>query len=276
MCFWYSSSVVAPTTRSSPRASNGFNILAASMAPSDFPAPSTKWISSTNNTTPGGGAATTSPSTAFNRSSNSPLYLAPATSDAMSSVRSCVPRIPSGTSCSTKRSARPSATLVLPTPGGPTKHALFLVRLLKICTTLRTSSSRPITGSILPSSARFTKSRPYRSKASNWSSAPFVSTLRPPRKSSIAFCTFGKDFFRIGLTSFSSNRALSRWSCATSASPRFLASFDARSSSRARAFDGDAESGAGDWPGWRRTACSLSSVRKSVPLVSALRHKRCP
>ena len=38
-CFRYSSSVVAPMTRSSPRASGGLSMLLASTAPSAAPAP---------------------------------------------------------------------------------------------------------------------------------------------------------------------------------------------------------------------------------------------
>src|ERR1700749_2044406 len=45
MCLRYSSSVVAPTARSSPRASIGFKRLAASTAPSAAPAPTLVWSS---------------------------------------------------------------------------------------------------------------------------------------------------------------------------------------------------------------------------------------
>ena len=37
--FWYSSNVVAPIARNSPRARAGFKMLAASIAPSPPPAP---------------------------------------------------------------------------------------------------------------------------------------------------------------------------------------------------------------------------------------------
>src|ERR1700761_5786112 len=50
MCLRYSSSVVAPTARSSPRASIGFSRLAASTAPSAAPAPTIVWSSSMNRT----------------------------------------------------------------------------------------------------------------------------------------------------------------------------------------------------------------------------------
>lgn len=46
-------------------------------------------------------------------------------------------------------------------PGSPRRIGLFFVRLLSICTVLRISSSRPITGSSLPSRAACVKSRLY-------------------------------------------------------------------------------------------------------------------
>ena len=84
MCLRYSSSVVAPIIRSSPRASIGLIMLPASIAPSAAPAPTMVCNSSTNvMTSPA--ASVISFSTAFNRSSNSPRYLAPASIDPMSS-----------------------------------------------------------------------------------------------------------------------------------------------------------------------------------------------
>ena len=47
-CLRYSSSVVAPMVCSSPRASIGLRMLAASIAPSAAPAPTRVWISSMN------------------------------------------------------------------------------------------------------------------------------------------------------------------------------------------------------------------------------------
>ena len=80
----YSSRVVAPIQWSSPRANIGFNKLAASIAPSVLPAPTNWWISSINKMIfPF--AFLISPKTAFNLSSNSPRYLAPATSEPKSS-----------------------------------------------------------------------------------------------------------------------------------------------------------------------------------------------
>ena len=145
----YSSSVVAPIMRSSPRASIGLIMLPASTAPSAPPAPTIVCSSSTN--------VMTSPSlsaislrTAFSRSSNSPRYFAPATIAPMSSAMSRLLRRPSGTSPSTMRRASPSAIAVLPTPGSPMSTGLFFVRRDSTWMTRRISSSRPMTGSSLP------------------------------------------------------------------------------------------------------------------------------
>ena len=81
--FWYSFRVVAPMARSSPLARAGFRMLAASMAPSPPPAPTRVWISSMNRTM-SPSAEMTSLTTLFRRSSNSPLYFAPAMSEPMS------------------------------------------------------------------------------------------------------------------------------------------------------------------------------------------------
>ena len=88
-CLRYSSSVVAPTQCSSPRASAGFKRFDASMAPSALPAPTSVCISSMKRMTPPA-AEVTSDSTAFSRSSNSPRYFAPAISAPMSSAISCL------------------------------------------------------------------------------------------------------------------------------------------------------------------------------------------
>ena len=89
-------------------------------------------------------------STALSRSSNSPRNLVPATSAPRSSAISRRFCRDSGTSPETIRCASPSTMAVLPTPGSPIKHGLFLVRRERTCTTRRISESRPITGSILP------------------------------------------------------------------------------------------------------------------------------
>mmetsp|Transcript_6100 Transcript_6100/g.13553 ORF Transcript_6100/g.13553 Transcript_6100/m.13553 type:complete len:207 (-) Transcript_6100:495-1115(-) len=185
MCCRYSSSVVAPIILSSPRANIGLSRLAASIAPSDFPAPRTRCTSSTKRMILPL-AFLHSSNTARNLSSNSPRYLAPATKAPMSSVRRATSFNVSGTSPSKIRFANPSTMAVFPVPGSPTKHGLFLVRRQSICMMRRISSSRPITGSSLPSSAALTRSIPYFSNASYDSSADADVTFRPPLISSVA------------------------------------------------------------------------------------------
>ncbi|MNY08514.1 hypothetical protein D3C86_1413730 [compost metagenome] len=157
-CLRYSSSVVAPTQCSSPRARAGFSRLEASMAPSPLPAPTRVCISSMKRTMPPSAWAT-SFSTAFSRSSNSPRYLAPAIRAPMSSDRTFLSFRLSGTSPLTMRRARPSTMAVLPTPGSPIRTGLFLVRRARTWMVRRISSSRPMTGSTLPSRAASVRSR---------------------------------------------------------------------------------------------------------------------
>ena len=147
--FWYSSRVVAPIARNSPRAKAGLRILAASIAPSPLPAPTNVWISSINRMIFPSDFIT-SLTTDFSRSSNSPLYFAPATNAPISSEYTCLSRRFSGTSPLNIRWANPSTIAVLPVPGSPISMGLFLVRRLNIWSTRRISSSRPITGSSLP------------------------------------------------------------------------------------------------------------------------------
>src|SRR3989344_766727 len=148
MYFWYSLSVVAPTTRRSPRASAGFSILEASIAPSAAPAPTIVWISSMKITTLPS-ARSISFMMALRRSSNSPRYFVPAMSDPRSSDASSFPLSDSGTSPLAIRWASPSAIAVLPTPASPISIGLFFVRRERIWMTRLISSSRPMTGSSL-------------------------------------------------------------------------------------------------------------------------------
>ena len=126
----YSSSVVAPTRRSSPRASMGLIMLPASIAPSPVaPAPTMVCISSMKvMICP---ADSDLVGTALRRSSNSPRYFRPATMDPRSSEMTVLSRRLSGTSPSMMRCARPSTIAVLPTPGSPISTGLFLVRRLR-------------------------------------------------------------------------------------------------------------------------------------------------
>ena len=179
----YSSSVVAPMACSSPRASAGFRMLEASMEPPEAPAPTMVCSSSMNRMTlpP---AAATSLSTAFRRSSNSPRYLAPATMALISSSMSSRSRRVEGTSPATMRCARPSTMAVLPVPGSPMSTGLFFVRRESTCTVWRISSTRPITGSSLPSRARSVRLRPYCLSASNWGLLSASVTRESPRSCS--------------------------------------------------------------------------------------------
>ncbi len=123
----YSSKVVAPRQCNSPRAKAGFNILPASIAPSALPAP-TMVCSSSIKTIVCPSSMANSLSTDFKRSSNSPRYLAPANSAAISSDNTFLFLSDSGTSPFTIRCAKPSTIAVLPTPGSPMSTGLFLVR----------------------------------------------------------------------------------------------------------------------------------------------------
>ena len=164
MCLRYSSSVVAPTARSSPRASMGFSRFAASTAPSAAPAPTIVWSSSMKRTICPS-ADCTSFSTAFRRSSKSPRYFEPAKSAPMSSAITRRSRSDSGTSPSMMRWASPSTMAVLPTPGSPISTGLFFVLRERTWITRRISSSRPITGSSFPCAASAVRSRPNFSSA---------------------------------------------------------------------------------------------------------------
>jgi len=135
------------------------------MEPSVFPAP-TIVCSSSMNRMICPSLFFTSSRTAFRRSSNSPLYLAPATRDPMSREKIVLSFNCSGTSPRTILWASPSTTAVLPTPGSPMSTGLFLLFLDRMRTTFRISLSLPITGSSFCSLARFTKSYPYFSNVS--------------------------------------------------------------------------------------------------------------
>ena len=147
--YWrYSSRVVAPIQWSSPLPSMGFSILPASMAPSVLPAPTMVWSSSIKRMI-SPSESLTSFNTALKRSSNSPRYLAPATSAPKSREMIRLPFKPSGTSPATIRAANPSTMAVLPTPGSPMSTGLFFVFRDKIRMVWRISESRPMTGSSL-------------------------------------------------------------------------------------------------------------------------------
>ncbi|CPR49812.1 Uncharacterised protein [Chlamydia trachomatis] len=168
--FWYSFKVVAPIQCKVPRAKAGFNRFAASIAPSVAPAP-TKVCTSSMNRIHSPSEASTPFNTLFNRSSNSPRYLAPAIKAPISSTYRCFSFKLSGTSPCTMRRASPSAIAVFPTPGSPINIGLFFVRLERTCIVRLISSSRPITGSSLPSLASTVKFLQYFSNPFRFSSA---------------------------------------------------------------------------------------------------------
>ena len=130
----------------SPLANIGFNKFPASIAPSVLPAPTIVWISSINNIILPS-LFLISCNTAFNLSSNSPLYFAPATNAPISKENIVHSFNPSGTSPLTILNANPSAIAVFPTPGSPIKQGLFFVFLDRILITFLISLSLPITGS---------------------------------------------------------------------------------------------------------------------------------
>ncbi len=179
----YSSSVVAPTMRSSPRASIGLIMLPASSEESPPPAAPAPTIvcSSSMKVTTWPSDSLISFSTALSRSSNSPRYFAPAIIEPRSSETTRLPRNDSGTSPATMRWASPSTIAVLPTPGSPISTGLFLVRRDSTCTTRRISESRPITGSSFPDRAASVRSTPYFSSALYVPSGSGVVTRAEPR-----------------------------------------------------------------------------------------------
>ncbi len=136
------------------------------MAPSAPPAPMIVCISSKNRITLP--SSCTSLITRLILSSNSPLYLEPATIPERSKVSRRLFCTVKGTSPATMRDASPSTTAVLPTPGSPIRQGLFFVLRLKISITLWISASRPITGSNSPAAARAVRSRLYWSKVAVW------------------------------------------------------------------------------------------------------------
>ena len=172
--------VVAPTALSSPRAKAGFNILEASMEPSEAPVP-TKVCSSSMNKIILPPWALISFKTAFNRSSNSPRNFEPATKAPRSRLINSLPFRVSGTSPATILCAKPSTMAVLPVPASPIKTGLFLVRRDSTCIMRLISSSRPITGSSFSCLACSVKLMAYFSKTRNFDSGSGSVMVCEPR-----------------------------------------------------------------------------------------------
>mmetsp|Transcript_93708 Transcript_93708/g.176170 ORF Transcript_93708/g.176170 Transcript_93708/m.176170 type:complete len:273 (-) Transcript_93708:617-1435(-) len=178
----YSAMVVAPMHCSSPRARAGFIKLAASIAPSAAPAPTSVWISSMNRMV--SFEAVTSSMTSLMRCSNSPRYLVSATSSPSSSDSNLMSLSLGGTFSSTMSLASPSAMAVLPTPGSPIKTGLFLRRRTRICIARLISSSRPTSGSNSPSRAFCVRSTEHFASVE---SPFFFCFLDPPAPTSSRF-----------------------------------------------------------------------------------------
>ena len=134
-------------------------MFAASIAPSASPAPTILWISSMNTIILP--SFLISSNTAFNLSSKSPRYFAPASIAVISSIYMRFVWSSSGTLPSAILIASPSAIAVFPTPGSPTRHGLFFVRLRSISITLPVSFLRQRQGSSLPLRAAAVRSLPY-------------------------------------------------------------------------------------------------------------------
>ena len=88
--------------------------------------------------------------TPFNRDSNSPFILAPASKAPTSNDNNLTCCNAGGTSPCAIAKAKPSTTAVLPTPASPVNSGLFWRRRSSTSIILRTSSVRPTTGSIFP------------------------------------------------------------------------------------------------------------------------------
>ena len=161
----YSSSVVAPTTRSSPRASIGFIRLPASIAPSALAGADDRvdLVDEHDDAALGllhlaqHGLEALLELAAVLGAGDQRTHVERPEHAAAGASRA---RRPSAMRC-----ASPSAIAVLPTPGSPISTGLFLVRRESTWMTRRISSSRPITGSSLPSRASAVRSRPYFSSA---------------------------------------------------------------------------------------------------------------
>ncbi len=159
----YSSRVVAPMQRRSPRARAGFRRFAASSpACPARPAPTSVCSSSTNTITSGWSRA--SAITLRTRSSKAPRCSVPPSRAPTLSSTIRLPARTAGSLPSAARMAIASTTAVLPTPASPTSTGLFLLLRASAWSTARISRRRPMIGPISPLRARAVRSRPKRSR----------------------------------------------------------------------------------------------------------------
>ena len=160
----------------SPLASAGFSMFAASRLPCPPPAPTIVWNSSMNITRFGSLLAALI--IALILFSKSPLYLVPATTDAMSSDTMRLFFNTDGIVPSAIFIAMPSTMADFPTPGSPISIGLFFFRRPRISITREISLSLPTTGSNLPSAAALVRSMPNSEMMSVSCSLPAASV--PP------------------------------------------------------------------------------------------------
>ena len=181
MCLRYSSSVVAPMQRSSPRARAGLSRLAASLRPFGRAGADdgVQLVDEQDHVAAG--------VLHFAEHGLEPLFELAAVLGAGDRARPCRGRSRACSSGSaarrpaTIRRASPSTMAVLPTPGSPISTGLFFVRRERTWITRRISWSRPMTGSSLPWLARSTRSMPYFCRAWNLSSGFWSVTRALPR-----------------------------------------------------------------------------------------------
>ena len=134
---------------SSPRASIGLSMLPASMEPSAAPAPTTVCNSSMNSRIrPSRRLHLVS--TALSRSSNSPRYFAPATSEPISRAKICLVPQPFRDVAADDALGQALDDGGLADAGVADQHRVVLRLADRIWITRRISASRPITGSSLP------------------------------------------------------------------------------------------------------------------------------
>ena len=157
------------------------------------------------------------------------------------------------------RWARPSTIAVLPTPGSPISTGLFLVRRCSTWMVRRISSSRPITGSSLPLSARAVRSMVYFSSA--WRCFLGVLVLHllaaahlVDRRFELLPCRRRRPSAPCPASPLSSSAASTNSSLAMNASPRCCASLSVTLSRRERSLPTET------LPSWPETFGSLSSA----------------
>ncbi len=166
----YSSSVVAPMQRSSPRARAGLSRLAASLPPSAAPAPTTVCSSSMNRIT-----CPPASSTSREHRLESLLELAAelGAGDQRAHVERDHPLVLQALRHVALRRSAARAPRRWPSCRRPARRSApgcSCVRRERTWITRRISWSRPITGSSLPCLARSTRSMPYFSSAWNFPS----------------------------------------------------------------------------------------------------------